>query len=145
MHKLILAMFLSLGTYTFAAGNPSEIQELPQGQTNIIEHNELDDIDHAITRHTIKNVFIEWDPYEGNYIYEYTFMLDDDSFWLIPWDVYEINELALTVGGEVEIASGNDDKYFMIAPTLQAGESKSILFRKCTWQNNCYYTGLFVK
>ena len=29
--------------------------------------------------HTIKGTYFEWDPYEGNHIDEYIFILDDES------------------------------------------------------------------
>ncbi len=98
------------------------------------------EIDSIIGLHTIKGVYFEWDPYEGNYIDEYIFTLEDDSTWTFNWYVYERNHLSLRVGDEVEISSSDNNQYFMVVPAKEGSAEKHIIFNKCSWKDNCYYS-----
>jgi len=87
----------------------------------------------------IKSVYFEWDPYEGNYIDEYIFVLDDNSTWMFNWSIYERNHLSLRIGDVIEILSLDEDQYLMITPSKEGSPSKRITFKKASWKPNCYY------
>ena len=57
------------------------------------------------TQYTIENIYLEWDPYTGDYIDQYKFLLDDGNVWVIHWFDYEHSSLSWHVGDVVELPS----------------------------------------
>jgi guanosine-3',5'-bis(diphosphate) 3'-pyrophosphohydrolase len=92
-----------------------------------------------VVRHKIKSVLFRWDPYEGNYIDEYIFTLDDGSVWNFDWSPYERNGLALRVGDEIQISSLGNHQYEMIIPEKEGSVEKRVNFIKYHLLDNHYY------
>lgn len=88
--------------------------------------------------HTVKGTYFEWDPYEGNHIDEYIFILDDESSWTINWSVYERNHISLNVNDEVVISFLEEDQYVMIIPSRDGSLEKRVSFQKIG--PNSYYS-----
>jgi len=80
----------------------------------------------AITfNRTVKWTYLEWDPYEGNYIEAYHFGLDDGSIWRFQWNVYERAAVDIQIGDVLEIRQLTADEYLMFAK-IPLGETTFI-------------------
>jgi hypothetical protein len=90
--------------------------------------------DETTRSHTVIRKQFEFDPYEGNYIDEYIFTLDDGSKWRFDWFIYEINKLNVQENDIIEIKQVSGDEYFMII-TLMDGKNIVIKFKNCGLQN----------
>ena len=84
--------------------------------------------DRIVGFHTVKGIYDEWDPYEGQYIERYIFILEDYSVWIIHSYTYNRNHLSLRIGDEVEITSLGNGQLLMIISSTDGSLKKSITF-----------------
>lgn len=88
--------------------------------------------------HRVKHKRIEFDPYEGYYIDEYHFYLDNNTVWSIGWSIYENNNLNIKSGDVVEIVRISENQYLMVIKTGDS-DTVSIDFKEESMLPNHFY------
>lgn len=141
INKMFVFVLLYFGScfFSIAEVEPATHQNFENVSKNVNYKNiESVDGESVIDFHTIKDVHFRWDPYRGDYIDEYIFLLEDDSIWIFNWSVYEFNQLCLQAGDEVAIIRLDNDQYLMSIPGKEGSEAKYITFTESDWQNGRY-------
>lgn len=59
--------------------------------------------------HKVTQIHIEFDPYEGDYIDEYWFLLDNHMVLNFEWYLYQSNDLNIKIGDLVKIVYGKNN------------------------------------
>ena len=126
--KLFFGLFLT----TFCAAAFCGIEETSEELNRCSADVWTECIDPCIGEHTIVDAYAAGHPCSE----EYSFVLDNDSVWIFPSDLYAKNNMALCIGDVVSITFLGSGAYSMTIPSTSV---KQIIFERATCGVKCFY------